>query len=126
MDQYKKRVKNEFFPSRGFGKARLSIAKKPILEYKKIEPDSYNLANLMLYYVEQGVRFTSEYGDIDEPFYYSMESMYDDSLKLIVKLKAQKEFYDRCKKIVADTADMGWCFNEDLEYSFTKYFKNIK
>lgn len=125
LDKYKKRVKKEFFPDRGLGKARLSIAKEPILEYKRIEPDSYNLADIMLFYVEQGVRFTLEYGDIDEPFYNSVESMYENALKLIDKLKAQKEFYNRCKKVVTDTLDMGWGFNDNLKYLFSNYFKGF-
>ena len=37
----------------------------------------------MPYYIEQGVQYTLSYGDIDEPFYESIESVYEDSLDLI-------------------------------------------
>lgn len=39
----------------------------------------------MLFYVEQGVEFTNEYGDINEQFYISMEDMYERALKLMEK-----------------------------------------
>jgi len=38
----------------------------------------------MLCYVEYGKEFTNMYGDIDEVFYYSIESMFSDSIWLIL------------------------------------------
>lgn len=83
--KYKKIIEDEFFPARGFGKARLSVAKKAITEYKKVNKTVMGLIDIMLFYVEQGVRFTDAYGDIDEPFYISMETMYEKAVKEIVK-----------------------------------------
>ena len=74
IDGYKKTIRNEFFPSRGFGRAKLSVAKKALSDYKKVADSPSSVIDLMLFYVEQGVQFTESYGDIDEPFYYSMES----------------------------------------------------
>lgn len=93
VNEYKERVKKEFFPTRGFGRARLSIAKKPIIEYKKVCFNPASLIDLMLYYVEQGVNFTNQYGDINEPFYNSMESMFDQALKLIQETNSQDTFF---------------------------------
>ena len=39
----------------------------------------------MIQYVENGVKFTNAFGDIDEPFYYSMESMFEKALEYIVE-----------------------------------------
>ncbi len=36
------------------------------------------LLDLLLFYVETGTRFTNDYGDIDERFYISLESVLDD------------------------------------------------
>ena len=36
LAKYKKTIEDEFFPARGFGKARLSIAKKAISDYRKV------------------------------------------------------------------------------------------
>ncbi len=83
LEKYKKIIKNEFFPSRGFGKARLSIARKAVNDFKKLSTSTKDIADIMVFYVEQGVGFTNQYGDIDEPFYSSVESMYVTALRLV-------------------------------------------
>ena len=72
-DKYKEIITNEFFPKRGYGKARLSVAKKAINDFKKISDKFSLIVEIMLHYVEQGVDFTDQYGDIDSPFYDSIK-----------------------------------------------------
>ncbi len=67
-EKYKKIIKNEFFPTRGFGKSRLSVARKAVNDYKKLTASAASVADIMGFYVEQGVLFTNAYGDINEPF----------------------------------------------------------
>ncbi len=122
--KYKKIIENEFFPTRGFGKAKLSVAKKAVTEYKKIAKTPVGVADIMLFYVEQGVKFTNAYGDIDEPFYNSMESMYETAVKWIVKYKIQDVFSLRCARIVEDTADIGWGFHDTLRDIYSNAFNN--
>lgn len=113
--KYKAIIENEFFPSKGNGKARLSVAKKAITEFKKISSDKSLIAELMLFYVENGVHYTDCYGDINEQFYLSMESMYEQTLDLITDNNLVDTFKDRCLKILNDTADMGWGFHDQLD-----------
>jgi len=111
--KHKDVIDNEFFPARGDGRGRLAVAKKAITEFKKISNDKNSIAELMIFYVETGVKYTECYGDIDEPFYLSMESMYERAMKYIVS-NLIGEFNDRCLKIVNDTTDMGWGFHDQL------------
>src|SRR5947208_2452099 len=60
LDKYKTVIRKEFFPTRGFGQARLSIARKAINDYKKVSRNLLGLIDLMLFYVEMGVRYTNE------------------------------------------------------------------
>ncbi len=110
----KKEIENEFFPSKGLGKARLSVANKAISEYKKLCKTDIGSIDIMLFYVEQGVKFTKTYGDIDEPFYMSMEGMYEKAVEAIVKLRLKDVFKERCRKIMSDTSEMGWGFHDTL------------
>ncbi len=114
LDKHKDIVENEFFPKRGYGKARLSVAKKSITEFKKLSQDKIQLAELMVFYVEMGVKFTNCYGDIDESFYLNMESMYDQVVKFIISASLEDMFNQRCLEIVNDTAGMGWGFHDQL------------
>ena len=121
--KYKKTIENEFFPARGYGRARLSVAKKAITEYKKVKQTQAGLIDLMLFYVEQGVKFTDAYGDIDEPFYISMETMYEKAVNEIVKHGQKDMFQKRCQKIVLDTSDMGWGFYDTLSEIYEDAFQ---
>ena len=120
IEKYKATIKHEFFPERGFGLARLSVARKAVADYRKVCRSKASLADLMLFYVETGVEFTNAYGDIDEPFYNSMESMYKKAVELIVENELQEVFERRCKRIVSDTEGMGWGFNDALRYIYEK------
>lgn len=119
---YKAAIQQEFFPSRGFGEARLSIAQRPIREYKKISPSPEGLIELMVFYVEMGVRFTNAYGDINESFYSSMERMYERAVKLIMEQHLQDRFEVRCRRIVHKTAHIGWGFHDTLSDIYNQYF----
>ena len=122
--KYKKIIENEFFPPRGLGRAKLSVAKKAITEYRKIVKNPVDVADIMLFYVEQGVKFTNAYGDIDEPFYNSMEGMYEKAVQWMVKYEIQDVFSERCAKIVEDTSGIGWGFHDALRDIYRNAFKS--
>lgn len=124
VKKYKTIIKNEFLPARGYGEARLSIARKAVMDYKKIGPDPTSLADLMLYYVEVGVAYTNAYGDINEAFYNSMETMYLRAVEFIVKHNLEDVFEARCEQIVEDTQNIGWGFHDTLNEIFTENFKS--
>ena len=122
--KYKAVIEHEFFPARGYGQARLSIARKAVSDYKRISPSIEGLVDLMLFYVEMGVAYTNAYGDINEPFYSSMETMYERAVELIAKLNMQEQFAVRCKKIVRDTAGIGWGFHDALADIYDEHFQS--
>jgi len=121
-DKYKKIIKNEFFPDRGFGKMRLSIARKAISDFRKLSNNNHLIADLMIYYVEMGVDFTLKYGDIDEPFYNSMESMYKTAAKFVIDNKIEDGYLPRFQKIVSDTGDIGWGFYDMIDELYHQHF----
>lgn len=126
LEKYKSVIKKEFFPARGFGQARLSVARKAVSDYKKLSNSPEGLADIMLYYVEQGVNFTNEYGDITEAFYMSMESMYEKALQHLVKYYLQGQFEARCRAIVKNTSDIGWGFHDNLGALYDQYLGQEK
>ena len=118
LGKYKKMIEDEFFPTRGFGKARLSVAKKAISDYRKVCNNEVDTIDIMLFYVEQGVKFTLAYGDIDEAFYASMEGMYEKALSAMTELDSKNIFEQRSRKIVTDTSGIGWGFHDTLSEIF--------
>ncbi|GAB4214825.1 MAG: hypothetical protein OHK0012_13620 [Synechococcales cyanobacterium] len=122
--KYKRIIENEFFPTRGLGKAKLSVVKKAVTEYRKICETPFAVADIMLFYVEQGVKYTNTYGDINEPFYNSMEHMYEKAVEWIIKHELQDIFGARCWKIVEETSGIGWGFHDALSDIYSNAFNN--
>ena len=123
LEKYKKIIRNEFYPDKGFPKWRYSVAKKAISDFMKISNNPKNIADLMLVYVEAGVDCTMAYGDIDEKFYYRMETMFDRAAAYISKNNLKEEFQKRCKDIMEEpSGKVGWGFSESLSETYDEYF----
>ncbi len=110
-----------FYPQRGY-KLRLKDARKLISDFKKLSPDDESLADAMIYYVECGVRFTNDFGDIDEPFYNSIAGMFRDVGKFVQANTLTSLFKERAEKIMNETSDIGWGFHEDLADTYYNHF----
>jgi Family of unknown function (DUF6155) len=110
-----------FYPLRGY-ELRLKEARKAVSDFKKLSPDEKSLVDVMIYYVECGVRFTNDYGDIDEPFYNSVAGMFNDAGKLCLSNGLTDKFKARAEKIVNDTSGIGWGFHDELGDTFYNYF----
>lgn len=123
-DKYRRIINNEFFPRRGFGRARLAIAKKAITDYKKVCASPDQLADLMLFYVESGVNFTNAYGDITATFYSSMETMYAQAAQHIIKHDMRHLFQERCAQIMRKTEGIGWGFHDTMRDIYEANFED--
>jgi hypothetical protein len=113
FEKYRDKVFEAFYPKRGFN-YKLKDGKQAISDFKKLGPSGDLLADLMLFYVETGVKFTNDFGDINESFYSSMESTYTATLKILRKENLLDKFSDRARKIVSDTKGIGWGFHDYL------------
>lgn len=61
-----------------------------------------------------GVKFTNEFGDINEAFYNSLSKTFAKSLSLMKKENLLDKFEDRVEKVVNDTDGIGWGFHDYL------------
>ncbi|MEZ4661706.1 MAG: DUF6155 family protein [Caldilineaceae bacterium] len=117
MEPYRKAIRAEFNPGRGFPRLNLRAARKALHDFKKACDDPALIADLMIYYVEQGVICTKNYGDIDERFYDSLESVYSAAIQTIVDTgdaEVAEHFRPRMAKIVRNTSGIGWGFHDAL------------
>ena len=113
FEHYRARVVAAFFPKRGY-QLRLREGKQALSDFQKLEPAAELVADLLLVYVETGVRFTNEYGDIDEAFYTSLENTYAKALALMKQVKLLPHFAARTAQVVRDTSGIGWGFHDYL------------
>ncbi len=113
LEKYKEKVFEAFYPKRGYN-YKLKDGKKAISDFKKLGTSIGLLADLMLFYVETGVQFTNDFGDINEAFYNSLATTFVDSLTLMRKENLLDNFEDRVEKVVDDTNGIGWGFHDYL------------
>ncbi len=70
----------------------------------------------MLTYVEKGTEFTRQFGDINEPFYNSLESVFDDMAQLL--LHEGVDFYplfqERIQHLTTHAKFIGWGYGDFL------------
>jgi len=123
LRDYKLKVREAFYPKRGFG-FKLSEGKKAISDYRKLNPSSESLIDLLLCYVESGVEFTNEFGDIDEAFYLSLESVYHNAIKMIDKAMLHEKFAKRAYQITKLTENIGWGFHDGICDSYYEIYSD--
>ncbi len=126
---YKHLVEQCISPELRRGDERIEKAKarKAINDYWKATKDIYGKIDLMLYYVECGTQFTLTYGDIDEPFYNSLSSMFVQATQEIKKLsedEVRENFIYRLGDIVHDASDIGWGYGDELRDTFETAFSH--
>ena len=95
---------------------QISKAKRAISSYTKAAGDPVGEAELMVFFVECGNRFTLEYGDIDEGFYDALNRMYQRSIKKVLRLPEEhrRKFQDRLKDIMESSSGIGWGYHDML------------
>ena len=122
LEKYKKIIQDEYFPSKGVEKCRVSVCKKAISDFKKLKPEARDIADLMVFFVEQGCQYTSENGDMWESFYTSFENNYHAALEFVSKNGLQDDFKDRLKECLHLTENCGWGFNDTLGDYFYEFY----
>ena len=114
LEKYRRKIVEQFFPARGEGKLKLGEARKAIRDYRKAACNLPGTAELLMTYVENGAKFTREYGDIDERFYSSIESALDE-LAALLQGEARElypKFRDRLASMEQMTDGIGWGFHD--------------
>jgi hypothetical protein len=114
LEKYRGKIVEQFFPARGDGNLKLGEARKAIRDYCKATGNLPGTVELLMTYVENGTRFTHEYGDMDERFYDSVESALDE-LAALLRGEARglyPQFRDRLARVEQMTDGIGWGFHD--------------
>jgi hypothetical protein len=118
LEKYRSKIVEQFFPARGFGKLKLGEARKAIRDFRKATGNLPGAAELLMTYVENGAKFTHDFGDIDERFYNSVESVLEE-LAVLLRGEAQgmyPHFRDRLARVEQMTEGIGWGFHDFVGY----------
>lgn len=114
---FKKRIEGALYPDPIHGPPiSIAAARKAVSDYRSARGDLSGLLDLMFYYVECGTAMTLNYGDMDEAFYSSLESMFDRAIKQLETCGAEVigTFLPRAVRIVRRAKGLGWGYYDHL------------
>lgn len=116
LEKYRSKIVEQFFPRHGFGKLKLGEARKAIRDYRKATGNLAGTLELMLTYVENGTRFTCEYGCDDEALYNSLDSVLAELARLLVKEGAElyPRFEERLQQLEYAASNIGWGYCDSV------------
>ena len=121
LKEYKAIIRNEFWSKRGEGKCRFSVCKKAIADFRKLHPSPENLADLMLYLVENACEVADAWGDLWESFYDSTESNFEATMKYISKNNLLPKFQKRIEAMLKNTESSGYGFCDAMPDIYWEY-----
>jgi len=117
IEEYKKIISDSVCPDVYNNKTiKLSVGKKAITDYFKATKNENGKLELMVHYLESGNQFTLDFGDIDERFYLSLESMFSNILSLLEKQndKTQLNILTRLREVVSSSQNIGWGYHDSI------------
>lgn len=113
LEKCKKIIRNEFFPTRGFSEnPSLAKCRKVISDFQKLKPAPTFVADLMLFYIEQGCEYTRTFGNMWEQFYTTMEGNFKKAVHFIFLNGLLVNYYERIEKLIDNTSGTGLDFHE--------------
>ena len=111
LEKCKKAIRQEFFPTRGFSeKPSFAKCRKVISDFQKLKPEPACVADLMLFYIEQGCEYTMTFGDMWEQYYITLENNFDKAVKFIFMHGLLIQYYERIEKLLENANNCGWGF----------------
>lgn len=121
LEEYKRIIRDEFFPKRGEPKCRFNVCRKTISDFKKLKPHPACLADLMLYFIETGCEMASMYGDMWEQYYTTLETNFGKAMELISQIEYTEQFSERIERMLKSVECCGWGFPDTL---YDIYYKH--
>ena len=124
LEPYRSIISESLYPDLYKNKPiSLSSGKKAISDYFKATKDKVGQIELMVHYLETGNQFTVDFGDIDEKFYSSLESMFERILATlrIQSTDVQEKYFSRLEDIVSSANSIGWGYYDYISDIFREY-----
>jgi hypothetical protein len=125
---YLEAVENALYPDvHSNSRVQLGEARRAIAAYRRASRDETGTLELMLRFVECGTDFTADYGDIDERFYESLSSMFEEIVQTVESLASSKQasYVARLVRIVERAGAVGWGYQDHIAAVIHDAFSDI-
>ena len=124
LEPYKKTIDRWLWPDALRNQdVSVSQAKRAVSDYKKAVGDPEGLAELMVFYCEQGAGFCSDFGNDDEAYFGALVRMFEEALKIAntLSLDRREELASRLDRVRAISHDFGYGVGDDMDFLLLEY-----
>lgn len=116
VDELKKKIAGQFYTRMGNPKSPSNAElRKLISDFEKTAVVKADVVELLLYRVEQAVKFANEFGGMPDGDYNAAVNAFEKALKLIKSERLETWFEPRCREITSVGNNYDWWFKEHLE-----------
>jgi hypothetical protein len=101
----------------------VSQAKRAISDYKKAVGDSEGLAELMVFYCERAVGFSSDIASDDEVYFNALVRMFEQALKIVKSLSVERrdDLLTRLNRVRAISHKIGYGVGDGMDFLMSKF-----
>ena len=125
-EPYRRRIEEAISPD-PLSRKEISIAaaRQAVREYERAVSDPLLVADLMLYYVESGTWFATEFGYVDERYFASLARMFGEMLRKLDQAdgSARASIIERIEAVLHRAGRTGWGYEDELRYQFEDWVK---
>jgi hypothetical protein len=116
LELFRENIKKNFITNRGFSKNMLTDSKRMVQEYSKTTRNTIGIIDLLLTFIECGTEYTVVNGDINEPFYDSLETAFEEMSNMIriCGVDTYRLFSNRIKALAEHADQIGWGYGDFL------------
>ncbi|ABK43638.1 hypothetical protein Mmc1_1123 [Magnetococcus marinus MC-1] len=129
LEPYKQIIDDAVYPDIYSNRPiQIAVAKKAISNYKKSRPDDLlGHLELMVFFVERANSYTVDFGDINEGFYTSVETMFEKASELIKQAdpNVHDEYIPRLEQVVNDAHGIGWGYFDGLASMLNELYASV-
>lgn len=122
-EKFKRIIEREFFPARGIAEnPSLSKCKKIVADFQKLKAEPVDVADVMLFFIEQASKYSATYGgDMGEPYYIVLENNFRRYMDFIFMNGLLIKFYERIETLIRLANRSGYGFGDDLQEIYGQY-----
>ena len=104
-------------------KPSVAKAKQAIVNYKKAVGDAAGMAELMVFFCEQSVRFCADFGFFDEDYLDALMRMFERALPVVITLPrvARDALFARLERAGDTARNFGYGVGDRMNYLLSKY-----
>lgn len=103
---------------------QIAPARKALREYCKAVSAQSAIA-MHLYYVQAGIKSSHRYGGINERFYDSLESVYQETIKRVLAQPEPEVYRQKLEELMNLSEGIAWGFYDAMVDLFSQYVATV-